>query len=190
MNTKETKKKFSQTGLCNWIVYRHIRIDKNVPFYIGIGKSSNRAYDKRNRSAFWKRIINKSDYLVEILFEGLSKSKAIDKEIEFINLYGRIDLKNGTLCNMTKGGEGTGVLNPLTEYNRVSKISKTLKGRKHKKETVIKNRLSHSNRWNIKINGKKYNSIRGAAEILNLNRNTIKYRILSNNFKDYERKEN
>ena len=44
--------------------------------------------------------------------------------------------------------------NPLTEYNRV--ISKTLKGRKHKKETVIKNRLSHSNRWNIKINGKKY----------------------------------
>ena len=91
---------------------------------------------------------------------------------------------------MTKGGEGTGILNPLTEYNRVSKISKTLKGRKHKKETVIKNRLSHSNRWNIKINGKKYNSIREAAEILNLNRNTIKYRILSNNFKDYERKEN
>ena len=190
MNTKETKKKFSQTGLDNWIVYRHIRIDKNVPFYIGIGKNSNRAYDKRNRSAFWKRIINKSDYLVEILFEGLSKNKAIDKEIEFINLYGRIDLKNGTLCNMTKGGEGTGVLNPLTEYNRVSKISKTLKGRKHKKETITKNMLSHSNRWNININGKKYNSIREAAKILNLNRNTIKYRILSNNFKDYERKKN
>lgn len=190
MNTKETKKNISQTGQNNWIVYRHIRIDKNVPFYIGIGKGSNRAYDKRNRSAFWKRIINKSDYLVEILFEGLSKSKAVDKEIEFINLYGRIDLKNGTLCNMTKGGEGTGTLNPLTESNRVSKISKTLKGKRHKKESIVKNRLSHSNRWKITINGDKYNSLREAAKILNLNRNTIKYRILSNNFKNYERKEN
>jgi len=105
MNTKETKKNISQTGRNNWIVYRHIRIDKNVPFYIGIGKGSNRAYDK-------------------------------------------------------------------------------------KKESIVKNRLSHSNRWKITINGDKYNSLREAAKILNLNRNTIKYRILSNNFKNYERKEN
>jgi hypothetical protein len=53
------------------------------------------------------------------------------------------------------------------------------------KETKKKFSQTGLDNWN----GKKYNSIREAAEILNLNRNTIKYRILSNNFKDYERKE-
>ena len=26
------------------VVYRHIRLDKNEPFYIGIGEKENRAY--------------------------------------------------------------------------------------------------------------------------------------------------
>ena len=32
------------------ILYRHIRLDKNVPFYIGIGKDIKRAYSKSNRN--------------------------------------------------------------------------------------------------------------------------------------------
>jgi hypothetical protein len=40
-------------------LYRHIRLDKNVPFYVGIGKSDlnfNRAYSNKNRNTYWKNI--------------------------------------------------------------------------------------------------------------------------------------
>jgi hypothetical protein len=93
-----------------WYVYRHIRIDNNEPFYIGIGCKDNyaRAFeihpDKRN--IIWNRIYNKSDIQIEIIIEGLTKEQAAIKEQEFIKLYGRIDLGMGTLCNMTDGGDG------------------------------------------------------------------------------------
>ena len=53
------------------IVYRHIRLDKNEPFYIGIGKEIKRAYDKR-RGNHWKSIIKKTEYRVDILFDNLT----------------------------------------------------------------------------------------------------------------------
>lgn len=89
------------------IVYRHIRLDKNEPFYIGIGSSERRAYDTRSRNPIWRRIVNKTDYRVEILFDDLSKEDACEKEKEFIALYGRSNLGTGTLCNLTAGGDGT-----------------------------------------------------------------------------------
>ena len=104
MNVKETKRNITQLGLNNWIVYRHIRLDKNIPFYIGIGKDISRPYNKKDRSNFWKSITGKTGYIVEILFNNLTKDQAIEKEIEFIALYGRVDLKTGSLCNMTRGG--------------------------------------------------------------------------------------
>lgn len=88
------------------VVYRHIRLDKNIPFYIGIGDSINRAYNKINRTKIWKNIANKG-YEVEILFEDLTWEQAIEKEKEFIALYGRRDLGLGSLVNLTDGGEGT-----------------------------------------------------------------------------------
>lgn len=89
-------------------VYRHIRLDKNEPFYIGIGTSKyyNRAYRNKNRSNLWKRIANKSEYEVEILLDNLTWDEACEKEKEFIALYGRKDLKTGCLANMTDGGDG------------------------------------------------------------------------------------
>jgi hypothetical protein len=87
-------------------VYRHIRLDKNEPFYIGIGEKEKRAYSIYDRSALWKKIVKKSNYEVEILFYDLTWEKACEKEKEFIKLYGRIDLKNGCLANLTDGGEG------------------------------------------------------------------------------------
>ena len=32
------------------VLYRHIRIDKNEPFYIGIGDKENRAYSHKGRN--------------------------------------------------------------------------------------------------------------------------------------------
>jgi hypothetical protein len=88
------------------ILYRHIRLDKNEPFYIGIGKTEKRAYFIHNRNKFWENIVSKTDYEVEILFDDLSWSEACEKEKEFIELYGRKDIGTGILVNMTNGGDG------------------------------------------------------------------------------------
>ena len=87
-------------------LYRHIRLDKNEPFYIGIATHLKRAYDKSSRkNKIWQSIIRKTPYEVEILFNDLTREEALEKEKEFICLYGRIDKKTGTLCNLTDGGE-------------------------------------------------------------------------------------
>jgi len=87
-------------------LYRHIRLDKNEPFYIGIATHLKRAYDKSSRkNKIWQSIISKTDYEVEILFDDLTREQVLEKEKEFIALYGRIDKKTGTLCNLTDGGE-------------------------------------------------------------------------------------
>ena len=90
-------------------IYRHIRADKNQPFYIGVGLRDNgykRAFQrgKHKRSEHWQRIA-KNGYEVEILLDGLTEEQAFQKEIEFIALYGRIDKGTGTLCNHTDGGD-------------------------------------------------------------------------------------
>lgn len=88
-------------------VYRHIRLDKNEPFYIGIGIDSKRSTSKEGRNKYWKHIIKLTDYRIEIILEDLTWLDACQKEKEFIKLYGRKDLGLGTLVNMTDGGDGT-----------------------------------------------------------------------------------
>jgi len=110
-------------------VYRHIRLDKNEPFYIGIGSdmTNKRANERARRSELWKKIVAKSDYEIEILFDDITYDEAKLKEIEFIKLYGRIDLNNGTLANLTDGGDG--MINPSQESRL--KMSRIHKGRKN-----------------------------------------------------------
>lgn len=109
-------------------VYRHIRLDKNEPFYIGISKDAYRPFTKKGRNKYWLRITNKTEYKVDILFNDLSYDEAKNKEIEFIALYGRKDSKNGTLVNMTDGGEGS--LNIVVSKETRKLISQNNKGRK------------------------------------------------------------
>ena len=85
------------------VVYRHIRLDKNEVFYIGIG-NEKRPYTKKSRNKYWHNIVNKTEYRVDILFDDLSWEEACEKETEFIKLYGRKDLGKGTLVNMSDGG--------------------------------------------------------------------------------------
>ena len=88
-------------------LYRHVRLDKQEVFYIGIGSDKNykRAYIKKNRTKHWYNIA-KNGYEVEIMLDNLTWEEACEKEKEFIKLYGRKDLNEGTLVNMTDGGEG------------------------------------------------------------------------------------
>jgi hypothetical protein len=109
-------------------VYRHIRLDKNEPFYIGISKDAYRPFSKKGRNQHWLSITNKTEYKVDILFNDLSYDEAKNKEIEFIALYGRKDSKNGTLVNMTDGGEGS--VNVIMSDKTKRLISQNNKGRK------------------------------------------------------------
>ncbi len=95
-----------------YYLYRHIRLDKNEPFYVGIGTKQKcseygRAFSKIKRNIFWKRIVEKTDYEVEILLESDDYEFIKQKEIEFIALHGRRDLGKGGLTNLTDGGDGS-----------------------------------------------------------------------------------
>lgn len=107
-----------------YFIYRHIRLDTNEVFYIGRGKAYTRlrrtknsrthgyveryyrAYCKANRNVFWDRIVAKTEFEVEIIFEADDIQLIFEKEIEFISLYGRRDLGKGTLVNLSDGGPG------------------------------------------------------------------------------------
>jgi hypothetical protein len=89
-------------------LYRHIRLDKNEPFYIGIGKNDSdfqRAYSKANRNNYWHHIVNKTEYRVDILLNNLTWEEVCEKEKEFIKLYSK-NTHGGTLCNIADGGNG------------------------------------------------------------------------------------
>ena len=112
-------------------LYRHIRLDKNEPFYIGIGKESNygRAYDKSERTSFWKNIVAKTEYRVDIVLDDLTWEEACLKEKEFIKLYGRKTSEGGRLCNLTDGGEGA--FGRVLSQETKDKISKSVSGTNH-----------------------------------------------------------
>lgn len=100
-----------------YYVYRHIRLDKNEPFYIGIGAKKKdrytvwtseykRAFEIIRRNNVWKSIVSRTEFEVEILAEFESYKEAQEKEKELIKYYGRIINNTGCLANLTEGGEG------------------------------------------------------------------------------------
>lgn len=89
------------------VVYKHIRLDTNEIFYVGIGKDEKRAYQIHNRrNSYWKNIVNKTDYKIEITHQDICYEEACAIEKYLIYFYGRANLNQGTLCNLTDGGEG------------------------------------------------------------------------------------
>lgn len=135
----------------NWYVYKHIRLDRNEVFYIGIGNKKNygRAYEFvfSKRSEFWKKIYQKSEIKVEILYENLNKIDASNIEIELIKKYGRKDLNEGCLVNLTDGGDG--ILNCKRSDETKKKLSLQKMGdknpqwgKKHSEETNKKRSIS------------------------------------------------
>jgi hypothetical protein len=168
-------------------VYRHIRLDTNEPFYIGIssGITHERAFTKHKRNIYWNNIITKTDYKVEIIIDDLSWEEACNKEIEFIKLYGR--KSNGTLCNLTDGGEGTlgAVASNETRKKRSISLSgqnnpnynkpcpdwhkeinrKARLGSKHSQVTIDKIKLAHCKKVINMETNHIYSSISEVAQI-------------------------
>jgi len=127
-------------------VYRHIRHDKNEPFYIGIGSDATyrRANEATRRNSYWSNIA-KNGYDVDILFDDLSWETACEKEAEFILLYGRRDLGTGILANMTNGGEG--LISPnkeIREKKRQSMLGKNTGDSNGMKQIEARLKVSNS----------------------------------------------
>lgn len=125
-------------------VYRHIRLDKNEPFYIGIGSDAkyHRAGEKTRRNDLWKKIVNKTKYEIEILIDDITYEEAKIKEVEFIKIYGRIIDGTGILSNLTLGGEGA--KGHIVSKETAKKISDAQKGRKLSKEHIENLRIGRT----------------------------------------------
>lgn len=84
-----------------YYTYGHYKADSKKLFYIGKGKGS-RAHEKDSRSDYWRNIVNKYGFTVEIFAEWESEQDAFIHEKFLIKCFH--DLTD--LCNLTDGGEG------------------------------------------------------------------------------------
>ena len=116
----------------NRCVYKHIRLDTNEVFYIGMG-TTKRAFQKYKRNIHWKRVVSKTDFKVEIIAKNLSWNVACQLEQKLIKEYNK-----KFLTNMTDGGDGSIGLSPNKETRK--KISDSLLG--IKRSTLSRKRMS------------------------------------------------
>jgi hypothetical protein len=107
------------------IVYIHTGENNGEIFYVGIGKSIDRARSKHKRNKFWNNYVAIHGFVPTVLFDNLTWEEASLKEIELINTYGRRSLGEGTLVNITEGGQGgatmTGRKNPILSTLNISR---------------------------------------------------------------------
>jgi hypothetical protein len=145
-------------------LYRHIRLDNNETFYIGISLSDinnyKRAYTKNSRSKSWKSIVSVTDYKVEIMFDSISDEDAKQKEIEYIELY------KDTVVNKHKGGFARYIdeetknkisrksINKKMSIEARQKMSESKTGRKLNDDTKSKMSKSHLGISPSKLNRK------------------------------------
>jgi hypothetical protein len=94
-----------------YYVYRHIRPDTGLPFYVGKGKG-DRANCLHNRNPHWRSIVKKHGLIVEKVTSGLDEELAFLAEIELIDQCRRIGVK---LANKTVGGDGVSLTGEARE---------------------------------------------------------------------------
>jgi len=116
-------------------VYRDPRPTKNKqPVYIGKGTGdrdlshwSRGSHNKPLQDFLSHLKANNLKAIIERVFETKNEEEAFAKEMQLIELYGRRDLKTGSLFNRTDGGEGaSGSIRTEQEkeLNRVDSLDK------------------------------------------------------------------
>lgn len=110
------------------LVYQHRRKDTGKIFYIGIGESKSRAYDKTGRNDIWKQIAQETEYSIEIIKDNITRRAAQEIERILISEYGRIDKNTGILSNKSIGGEGDNIggSKPIEGWEDRNKILKDI----------------------------------------------------------------
>lgn len=120
----------NQTKPGKWF-YKNLTFDYE-PFYVGVG--INRRFRQHlqpkilSNNSIKSNIINKIIRLTNEqpihykIFENLTPIEAYEIEKDIIKTFGRINLKNGPLSNMTDGGE-SGTFNTVVTPNTRKKMS-------------------------------------------------------------------
>lgn len=124
----------------------------NVPFYVGKGKDDRclimHHLQKDNANNLLKNKIRKvgtKNVKIYFLHKNISEEEAFSWERYWIKYIGRRDKKEGSLCNLTDGGEGNSGM--------IGKIS-PMKGKHHSKET--KQKISSALKGNQNTKGKPH----------------------------------
>lgn len=129
--------------------YAHYKADTKEIFYIGKG-SGRRAYDSSQRSKFWKSVVAKHGFSVEILASWDCEKDAFSHEKFLIETFRSMGFR---LCNMTDGGEGVSGYkmdeqtlkrrsaaiwlanqNPESKRKKSESLSRAFKGKKFSEE--------------------------------------------------------
>lgn len=118
-------------------VYEHIRLDSNMPFYVGKG-FGNRLMAKSGRNKHWHNIVNKHGFVPKIIHEFIDEENALKKERELQLYYESIGVK---LCNLSICGEKTALGYRHTNESKkiISNASIALwKNERHKNKMSIR----------------------------------------------------
>lgn len=155
-------------------VYKHIRLDTNTVFYVGIGTSPYRKNDKHGRNAYWHNIVKLAGYRVELIEVHQSRREACKREIELISYYKALGQCE---ANLAAGGAGgrTGV---KASEETLIKMSKWQRGKpKPQHSEATKKKMSKNSGRAIKcfckVTGKVFNNIKDAATELNIKHLTL-----------------
>lgn len=128
--------------MANWkfYTYVHRRADTGEVFYIGKG-SGKRFAATQDRSTYWKRLVAKYGFSIEIVAHFLAEEHAFQHERELIAEY----RANGVrLVNLSDGGEGpSGAVRTAETRNKISSANKGRKRDPFSEETRLKMSLSH-----------------------------------------------
>ena len=135
----------------NHFIYLHTNPITLEIFYVGQGTIHqgryDRAYSYKSRSKWWNAYVNKHGKPdVTIIINNLSKENADLIERLLIETFGRKDLNEGSLVNLTNGGDGSGERSEKYKIEhsiRMSGKNHPMFGRKHNKEWRKNNSLSH-----------------------------------------------
>jgi hypothetical protein len=133
------------------------------PIYVGkgnINRPKQHKYRLNNKNIrFYSKYLKilketNSEPLLKIIHENLTEKESNDKEIELIKIIGRIE-DNGTLTNLTTGGEGTSNIkknkNTIRKIKKISKLrySKTIEYRKN--NFIKKSNIKHNNKYDYSL---------------------------------------
>lgn len=144
-------------------VYYLIDPNSSRPFYVGKGYG-NRMYDhvksvkrnkipNRNKHLFYKiqKIFRSNQHVIhKKILENVDEHTAFLIESQEIKRIGRSDLKLGTLCNLTDGGEG-GVGHVCNEQVKKhmsllhSGTNNPMYGKKHTPDSILKISVASKN---------------------------------------------
>lgn len=134
----------------NFYVYQLRRADRREPFYVGKGKGrrihthfqlKNLLTHSHKNHTIIKANTEGVPILREILFEGLTHEESLRVEVWHIKMWGRSDLGEGPLTNLSDGGDG----NIGHIDSKESRLKKSLahKGKLKSPETIEKVRQIH-----------------------------------------------